>query len=176
MDDPVPTEHVQILQAPRDTYRNLVPQRPLKDFGTLPCKSSSPTVTCLPTKISTHTWKLLLYQIQYRAVPMQVSRFCRTRILNRVHSQHSSQEGMLCLGGRHVPGFPILSGTLFPSVQLAYLVPISSQLHIVHQIGYPCILLHSLLSQPCYLWKTIKWIANLSTKLASAFVFFSNSD
>jgi len=38
MDDPMLAEHMQILQAPCNTHRNLVPQRPFKSFPTLPCK------------------------------------------------------------------------------------------------------------------------------------------
>lgn len=38
VDDPVPAEHVQVLQAPRNAHRDLVPQRPFKGSPTLPCK------------------------------------------------------------------------------------------------------------------------------------------
>lgn len=87
----------------------------------------------------------------YHATLMLEFRLRRIQISGIIHSRRSIQEDMMCLGGIHVPESPVRPGTLFPSVHWACLLPASLQLHIGHQTGRPCILLHSLLFPPSYL-------------------------
>lgn len=155
MDDPMLAEHMQILQAPRNTDRNLVPQRPLKSYSTLPCKIGSllshnySRILLLSEKMMIYT--VLLNEIRYHAVPMLGCHLHRTRISGTTHSQRSIQEGRMCSDGIHAPESLALPGTLSPSAHWACLLLASSQLYVGHQTGCPCILLHSLLFQPCYL-------------------------
>ena len=155
MDDPMPAEHMQILQAPRNTNRNLVPQRPFKGFTTLPYN-----IGPLLSQSFRHNFTILNFTTDwdsvYRAMPMLEFHLSRIQISGIVHSQRSIQEDMMCLGGIHVPESLVPPGTLSPSVHWACLLPASSQLHVGHQIGRPCILLHSLLFPPSYLQETIK--------------------
>ena len=95
-------------------------------------------------------------------MPMLEFHLRRIQISGIVHSQRSIQEDMMCLGGIHVPESLVPPGTLSPSVHWACLLPASSQLHVGHQIGRPCILLHSLLFPPSYLQETIKKITDAS--------------
>ena len=155
MDDSMPAEHMQILQAPCNTNRNLVPQRPFKGFTTLPYN-----IGPLLSQSFRHNFTILNnttdWDSVYRAMPMLEFHLRRIQISGIVHSQRSIQEDMMCLGGIHVPESLVPPGTLSPSVHWACLLPASSQLLAGHQIGRPCILLHSLLFPPSYLQETIK--------------------
>jgi hypothetical protein len=51
-------------------------------------------------------------------------------------------------------------------------LPASSQLHIGHRIGRPCILLHNLLFPPSYLQETIKKITDASLTMTPNSVNF----
>ena len=122
--------------------------------------SSLQSWTSVVTKFQTkfhHLWKNTTdWDSVYRAMPMLEFHLSRIQISGIVHSQRSIQEDMMCLGGIHVPESLVPPGTLSPSVHWACLLPASSQLLAGHQIGRPCILLHSLLFPPSYLQKTIK--------------------
>ena len=138
MDDPMPAKHMQILQAPRYTDRDLVPQRPLKSFPTLPCKIGSllshnySRILLISEKMMIYT--VLLNEIRYHAVPMLACRLRRTRISGTTHSQRSIQEGRMCLDGIHAPESLVLPGTLCP-FHWACVLRASSQLHVGH---WPC--------------------------------------
>ena len=122
--------------------------------------SSLQSWTSVVTKFQTkfhHLWKNTTdWDSVYRAMPMLEFHLSRIQISGIVHSQRSIQEDMMCLGGIHVPESLVPPGTLSPSVHWACLLPASSQLLAGHQIGRPCILLHSLLFPPSYLQETIK--------------------